>query len=515
MNKLILGDNLEILRRMDSESVDLVYLDPPFFSNRHYECIWGDRGEVRSFEDRWAGGIEHYIQWLKERVQEMHRVLKPTGSIYLHCDWHANAYIRVYILDPVFGSKNFRNEIVWCYSGGGASKKQFAKKHDSVFWYSKSEDWVFNADDVRVPYKWTDGQKRADGSGRDLAKGKLADDFILPDFFEEHSVMPWAKERIGYPTQKPEALLERIIRASSNEGDIVLDPFVGGGTTVAVANRLNRNWIGIDQSAQAIRVSENRINNHSLGREFEVVLHKYDYDDLFTMDPFRFESFIVQQFGGIPNIKQRGDLGLDGRTSDGTPIQVKQSESIGRNVVDNLKSAAERYDRTRYQAAIENGKPVAYLIAFSFGKGAIAEVARLRLENHIDIRLVRVDDIVNLAKKPVMSLRMENTELPDGRTQIDFEIVASPDSRISFYSWDWDYEPETKIFKPEVQIDTKGQQRRIFAPGTYTIAVKAVDEDGLETIGVKVLEIGAHLTPETEDLIIGNSEEEPERKDGS
>lgn len=322
MNKLILGDNLEVLRTIPDESVDLIYLDPPFFSNRHYECIWkGDKGEIRSFEDRWSGGIEHYIQWLRERVQEMHRVLKSTGSIYLHCDHHADAYIRVYILDPVFGSGNFRNEIVWCYSGGGASKKQFARKHDSIFFYTKSGEWTFNADAVRTPYKWTEGQKRADGSGRDLDKGKLSDDFILPDFLEEHSVMPWARERIGYPTQKPEALLERIIRASSNEGDIVLDPFVGGGTTVAVANRLNRSWIGIDQSAQAIRVSENRINNQGLTSEFEVVLHKYDYDDLFTQDPFKFESWIVQQFGGVPNVKQRGDLGLDGRTSDGTRVE--------------------------------------------------------------------------------------------------------------------------------------------------------------------------------------------------
>jgi adenine specific DNA methylase Mod len=103
MNKLLLGDNLQILKNLESESVDLIYLDPPFFSNRNYEVIWGDKGEIRSFEDRWSGGIEHYIAWLKERVEEMHRILKSTGSIFLHCDWHANAYIRVLILDKVFG----------------------------------------------------------------------------------------------------------------------------------------------------------------------------------------------------------------------------------------------------------------------------------------------------------------------------------------------------------------------------------------------------------------------------
>ncbi|MDR1533453.1 MAG: hypothetical protein LBS62_14955 [Clostridiales bacterium] len=106
VNRLILGDNLEILKAMEAESVDLIYLDPPFFSNRNYGVIWGDAGEVRSFQDRWAGGIDHYIAWLKERIEQMHRILKPTGSIFLHCDWHANAYIRVDILDRLFGMNN-------------------------------------------------------------------------------------------------------------------------------------------------------------------------------------------------------------------------------------------------------------------------------------------------------------------------------------------------------------------------------------------------------------------------
>ena len=113
INQLILGDNLEILKKIDTETVDLIYLDPPFFSNRNYEVIWGDSGEVRSFQDRWSGGIDHYIAWLKERVAEMHRILKPTGSIFLHCDRHANAYIRVEILDKVFGFSNLRGEIIW------------------------------------------------------------------------------------------------------------------------------------------------------------------------------------------------------------------------------------------------------------------------------------------------------------------------------------------------------------------------------------------------------------------
>ena len=130
INKLILGDNLEILRNIESESVDLIYLDPPFFSNRNYEVIWGDSGEIRSFEDRFSGGIDHYVSWLKERVIEMHRILKPTGSIFLHCDWHADAYIRVLILDKVFGGNNFINHIVWQRASTHNDTKQGAK----TFW---------------------------------------------------------------------------------------------------------------------------------------------------------------------------------------------------------------------------------------------------------------------------------------------------------------------------------------------------------------------------------------------
>jgi adenine specific DNA methylase Mod len=145
VNKLMLGDNLEIVKAMEAESVDFIYLDPPFFSNRNYEVIWGDSGEIRSFQDRWAGGISHYIEWLKERVIEMHRVLKSTGSIFLHCDWHADAYIRVFILDAIFGEKNFRGEIIWNRAfAHNDAKKKLAVLSDTIWYYSKSDKFTYN-----------------------------------------------------------------------------------------------------------------------------------------------------------------------------------------------------------------------------------------------------------------------------------------------------------------------------------------------------------------------------------
>ena len=154
------------------------------------------------------------------RLIAMRRVLRDDGSLYLHCDPTASHYLKA-LLDAIFGRRQFQNEFIWYYSGGGASKKRWARKHDLLLFYTKGKEWTFNADDVRTEYKWDKGQRRADGSERDYNKGKLPD-----DVFEHHSIMPWAKEHTGYPTQKPIPLYERIVRASSNEGDIVLDPLL-------------------------------------------------------------------------------------------------------------------------------------------------------------------------------------------------------------------------------------------------------------------------------------------------
>lgn len=143
------GDNLEILQQMPPESVDLIYLDPPFFSNRNYEVIWGDEAEIRSFMDRWEGGIEHYTSWMRPRIEQMHRVLTTTGSFYLHCDWHASHYLKC-LVDEIFEYRNFQNEIVWYYRGGGVSPRRWGRRHDVLLFYTKSDKWTFNVDPVRM-----------------------------------------------------------------------------------------------------------------------------------------------------------------------------------------------------------------------------------------------------------------------------------------------------------------------------------------------------------------------------
>ena len=293
-------DNLEVLQGINSDSIDLIYLDPPFNKKKTFTAPIGTSAEGASFKDifyqedikdEWIQVIKEdlhevynflnavkeiegrssynfcYLAYMAIRLIELHRILKDTGSLYLHCDPTMSHYLKI-LLDCVFGGENFRNEIVWWYGGGGAGKKTWGKKHDIVLFYTKSKDWLFNVDSVREKHKWDKGQLRADGSSRDLSKGKLPD-----DVFHMHGTMPWAKERTGYPTQKPLSLLERIIKASSKEKDIVLDPFCGCATTCVASEKLNRQWIGIDISIKAYELVKER-----LSREVANPENLFDYN---------------------------------------------------------------------------------------------------------------------------------------------------------------------------------------------------------------------------------------------
>ena len=419
--------------------------------------------------------MDHYIGWLKERVEEVHRTLKPTGSFYLHCDWHADAYIRVQILDKVFGMNNFRNEIVWSYDWGGRPKDLFAQKHDTIWFYTKGKKWTFNTDDIRIPYQTEiKGRKNPLVSQEKFDKGKIPTaNWIMPVI---HAMSP---ERIGYPTQKPEALLERIIKASSNEGDVVLDCFVGGGTTIAVAERLKRKWIGVDQSVAAIKVTEARLNKQRQlwSEPFSVKLHKYDYDTVRYTDAFEFENWIVEQFGGEPNAKQRGDMGLDGK-KNGVPIQVKRSDGIGRNVVDNFKSAMGRFFGKDIEKRKGDKIVDGYIIAFSFGKGAVEEVARLKNEEGLIIELIKVEDIVPLASKPKVELFFEDLGVEKEKRKIKF--IAKADSKIEIYQWDFAF--DGKEFKPSEMFEKSNEIETLFEKGSHVIICKAVDENGIDGI---------------------------------
>jgi DNA modification methylase len=358
------------MHQVANESVDLIYLDPPFFSNKNYEIVWGNGYELKAYEDRWKGGIENYIAWMEPPLRECHRVLKPTGSLYLHCDWHANAHLRI-LLDTIFGEMRFLNEIVWCYRTGGATKKRFSRKHDNIFFYSKSGEYTFNSEKERVYYDKPFFCDQKDEQGRYYA------DVLPVDFWEIPAVINVSKERLGYPTQKPEALLERIIRASSNEGDIVLDPMAGGGTTVAVAQRLKRKWIAIDVSPLACKMMSDRLRK--LGVTPRLLGMPMSIKALKALQPFVFQQWVVDKLYGHPSPKKVGDMGIDGFLMDGRPLQVKQSEGVGRPKIDEFETALRRLKKAE-----------GVVVGFSFTKGAQEEVARIKNHEGMTIELKTV-----------------------------------------------------------------------------------------------------------------------------
>ena len=269
-NRLIQADNLGAMAALlpDFEgAIDLIYIDPPFLSGKAYRARVG-RGEdsrqpetwktVRGYSDAWKNGGQ-YLDMLYPRLKLMHRLLSSTGSLYLHLDWHVSAYARV-LLDEIFGPDRLVNEIVWTYHGPSPIRSAFNRKHDTILFYSKSRKYTFNVDDVRVPYDpstvrtFASSDKAGFGKQPDLDRGKVPEDWwYFPVVARLHS------ERTGYPTQKPEALLERIIRASSDPGDLVADFFAGSGTTAAVAGRLGRRWIACDPAPLAALTAYRRL----------------------------------------------------------------------------------------------------------------------------------------------------------------------------------------------------------------------------------------------------------------
>jgi DNA modification methylase len=463
------GDNLDQLKKLPDACIDLIYIDPPFNSNRNYEVFWGETKEKRAFEDRHES-TQAYIEFMRPRCLEMARVLKKTGSFYYHCDWHASHYVKV-MLDRTFGENNFVNEIVWkrqtSHNDAKQGSKHFGRLHDVLLFYTgNSESYTWNqqyvpldqsyieshysqvGDDGR-PFQW--GDLRAPG-GAAPSKGnphysvlgvdgywrftkEKMEQFIregrvaIPEggnvprykrFLDESKGLPvgsvWddinpinsqAKESLGYPTQKPLPLLERIIKTSSYENDIVLDAFCGCGTALVAAQNLKRQWIGIDVSPTACRVMAKRLRDvcrlpedealWRAGRGFVVRDLPWSEKQLRAIPAFEFENWAVIALGGIPNKAQVGDMGIDGRiypvssmpAKSGKkageldfmdmwyPIQVKQKDKAGRPDIDSFESAMMRENRTK-----------GFFVSFEFSSDALREVdAFFRREHRVIVPL--------------------------------------------------------------------------------------------------------------------------------
>ncbi len=476
------GDCLDRLKTLPDACVDLIYIDPPFNSNRNYEVFWGETKEKRGFEDRHAS-TQAYIEFMRPRCVELARVLKKTGSFYYHCDWHASHYVKV-MLDQIFSENNFLNEIVWQRSDAhNDATKQFPVVSDSIFLYTGGGKHFFKPQHVGYPTKtlkeWYLWLELSDGTIRRMTKDEIATQVIPPGarrfntgdlaapagggmaainpktgkpngWYVYKGYQPpengwrhepermaendrkglllfptektgrimykryldegkgpvlgnvWTDidqlrgneaERLGYPTQKPRALLSRIIEASSQEGEVVLDAFCGCGTTLIAAQTLKRQWIGIDISPTACRVVAQELRKACglredealwrAGRGFVVRDLPWTEEKLRSLPPFEFENWAVIALGGIPNKAQVGDMGIDGRIYPVSavpaknlvkepafdfmdiwyPIQVKQRDKAGRPDIDSFEAVMTRTDRTK-----------GFFVSFAFSRDALTEI---------------------------------------------------------------------------------------------------------------------------------------------
>lgn len=460
------GDCLDQLRKLPDDCVDLIYIDPPFNSNRNYEVFWGETKEKRAFEDRHES-TQAYIDFMRPRCVELARVLKKTGSFYYHCDWHASHYVKV-MLDQIFGENRFQNEIIWKRTSAHGSAKRYGPVHDNIFFYSGSEKYTWNPqfqpydpDYLEMFFEQSDedgrrwkrmdltgdgvryGESGAEWRGIDVtAKGRhwaipkeVCEQLKLPDSLsvterldalDSAGMIHWPKkedgvprirqyadkmpgvplqtvwtdirplhnmsrERLGYPTQKPLSLLERIVKASSNDNDIVLDAFCGCGTAIVAAQNLNRQWIGIDISPTSCRVMAKRLRDISklpeddklwkIGRGFIVRDLPRSEAELRRIPPFEFENWAVIALGGIGNKAQVGDMGVDGRIfpvgatpqvkadafdfmDHWYPIQVKQKDKVGRPDIDSFEAMMARENRTK-----------GFFVSFAFTSDALSEIS--------------------------------------------------------------------------------------------------------------------------------------------
>jgi DNA modification methylase len=421
-NRLFWGDNLHVMRQLPSESIDLIYIDPPFFSGRHYNVIFGDQNELRSFSDIWEGGMPGYLIWLNARLYEMKRLLKKTGSLLVHCDWHASHYIKVE-LDKIFGHQSFMNELVWCYRGGGVPKDRFAKKHDIIFWYKRGATCKFNVDAVRVPYSG-ESLERLKHTARAFRKSGTYDAYRPnekgkhpEDWFEIQPLMPSEKvERIGYPTQKPLELLERFIEATTDVGDVVADFFVGGGSFAAAAagarsartedNRpaiefhpeRARRWLACDQSRVAIALTSDRLaslfgDQSIFGKELGVpdvaVEHwgVYEMRRLAEAPSDQFQGFILRAFGAVP---EQGPSGIHG-AKGAIPVWVGDPDPKKAVTAHDVQNFANEIRKTlRYkQDNLRDG----IMLAWAFRPDAVEAAERLRRLEQTDLNFIRLEQV--------------------------------------------------------------------------------------------------------------------------
>ena len=363
-SQLFQGDCLEIMRTFDTDSINLVYLDPPFFTQKTHRLLTRDRQREFSFDDVWSSHAE-YAHFLHDRLQEIKRILHPTGALFFHCDRNASHIIRI-VLDEVFGSDKFRSEIIWHYKRWSNSQKKLLPAHQTIYYYTKSDDYTFNI--IYQDYAATTNidqilqRRKRDEHGKSVYDLDENGNFVpsgakkgvpLSDVWQIPYLNPKAKERTGYPTQKPILLLERIIEIASNENDLILDPFCGSGTTVVAAKLLNRRAVGIDISDDAIEISRKRLEDPIKSESNLLKLGEAAYKNA--------AEELLALLQGLDVVPVQRNKGIDAFLKDdingsAIPIRVQR-------VNETILEAANKL----YKAAKTKHAPVMFLVAIQEG----------------------------------------------------------------------------------------------------------------------------------------------------
>lgn len=597
-NQLFFGDNLHVMRALPSNSIDLIYIDPPFFSGRNYNVIFGDQNEVRSFTDIWEGGMPGYLIWLNARLLEMKRLLKPNGTIYVHLDYHAAHYVKIE-LDKIFGYENFRNEIIWKRSTGHPlSIKKLESVTDTILVYAKSEYVYFapvtqpldekviqrdykNKDEYgyyqnvdltggkgggREAYqpfngtfptkgrawapprreklpKWAAEKLPADYEKMNqLEKCKALDKIgliywsktnnprfkrYLPDNPTRFATNLWddirvissqSNERIGYPTQKPEELLQRIIASSTKAGDVVADFFVGGGTTAAVAQKLGRRWIVSDISKIAVSVTRDRLLRAVLGenkKEVQQSLGKvpdimvanwgvYEVPAIVKMNDDAFRNFIISAYNGrlasseglIHGYKQSTPLFI-GHPSQEEPVSEREVIAFAKHIVKSRghhQGTMIAWGFTPEAKNVAKQLEVQHAIAIDFVKLQLVPIEANEFKEHITSKHPEYRNLLKFILPP--EIRIESKKI--GALGYEFDVSESvslnPSGKIINVQWDFSYNGERFISTPGYSFLGMNDHKPVLKT-TYTfpsigkkkLACKVQDDEGGEKI--ELLEI--------------------------
>lgn len=516
-NRLFWGDNLHVMRSLPSESIDLIYIDPPFFSGRNYNVIFGDKNELRSFCDIWEGGMSGYLIWLNARLVEMKRLLKPSGLLVVHLDWHASSYVRVE-LDKIFGFDRFVNEIIWQYKTGGMSKRWLGRKHDTLLVFSKSDRYYYNPlkekSYLSHKYGFTNVEIFEDEGGAYTLVG-------MRDVWDIAALRGNQPETIGYPTQKPEEILRRLIELFAPENGVVADFFVGGGTTPAIATKLNRRWIACDQSRVAVAITSDRVAKCLEQRAIGVdaidftVEHwgVYEKERLAQTPPDGFREFVLRAYGGVPNVSEPHIYGHKGAV----PVWVGEPSLKSQVTRQNVEEFANAIKKSlRYQADnLRDG----VMLAWAFRQDAIQAAQELREREQANLDFVRLEQVridspqfrehisalttehadyenfLTFVQPPKVELGYKRISGRTYRFDVSETALMNPGAKIINVQWDFDY--HTRFTSTQGFSFVRGSKGSPAMQTDYTfegsgrkkIAVKVQDDVGGEGIHIEEIDV--------------------------